>query len=264
MEYKPVKDKIANLMRKRVVIRKFLYLITGIVFLREWYIKRVIIRIYSDKKHPAAILDAGSGFGQYCYFCKRKYPGAEILGVDINKNHIDDCIRFANKAGLSGLKFLQKDLTEIDYEDEFDLILSIDVLEHIKDDSRLLSILNRAVKPGGIVVISTPTLYRKHHEDGEFVGEHERDGYSEDDIIGKLKESGFKNISLIYSYGWWGDLSWRMGIRNFMKIAGIKTAGRIIAPIYFFILFPVVFLFMVFDFFRSNRKGTGFVITAGR
>ncbi len=158
LEYKPIKKREAHMMRRSGIIRKLFYLITGIVFLREWYIKRAVTKIYLDKKYFDEILDAGSGFGQYCYFCKKRFPEAEILGIDINQNYVDDCNYFVKKAGIKRVRFEKSDLTTIDYSDKFDLILSIDVLEHIKDDIRLLSLFNRAVKPEGFVIISTPTL----------------------------------------------------------------------------------------------------------
>jgi len=249
-------------MRNSVLIRKFFYRITGVIFLREWYIKRTVLTIFPDKNSVKDILDAGSGFGQYCYYCRRKFPQADILGVDINNDYIDDCNRFVQKANIENMQFQKKDLTEVNYNNRFDLILSVDVLEHIKNDTRLLSIFKKAVKPEGFVVISTPTVYRKHQEDGIFVDEHEREGYIEEDIVGKLKNSGFSKVYITYSYGMWGDLSWRLGVRNFMKISQYGLAGKIIALLYFIVLFPLVFLFMVLDYFRHNKTGTGFVIVA--
>ena len=262
MEYATVKNKIAEVMRKSILVRKIFYRITGIVFLREWYVKRKIVKSISHKKNINNILDAGSGFGQYCYFCKKKFPDAEIVGIDINQNYIDDCNQFAEKAGIEGLKFRKEDLTAISYKNRFDLILSVDVLEHIKDDIRLLSLLNDAVKPDGFIIISTPTIYRKHKKDGMFVDEHEREGYAEKEIMEKLKNSGFSTIDITYSYGIWGDLSWRLGIRNFMKLSESGKAGKIFAPFYFIAVFPLVLLLMLLDYFRYNKTGTGFVIVA--
>lgn len=249
-------------MRNSVLIRKFFYRVTGIVFLREWYIKRKVLTIFPDKNSVKDILDAGSGFGQYCYYCRRKFPEAEILGIDINKNYIDECNQFAGKAGIEGLKFRKQDLTAINYKNRFDLILSVDVLEHIKDDVRLLYLLKIAVKPGGFIIISTPTIYRKHKKDGMFVDEHEREGYAEEDIMRKLKNSGFSNIDITYTYGIFGDLSWRLGIRNFMKLSESGSAGKIFAFLYFIVIFPLVFLLMVMDYYLPNKTGTGFVIVA--
>ena len=42
------------------------------------------------------------------------------------------------------------------FEDEFDLILALDVLEHIEDDSRAISELYRSLKYGGGLIITVP------------------------------------------------------------------------------------------------------------
>jgi len=262
LEYASVKNKIAQIIKNSILIRKLFYLITGIVFLREWYVKRTVKKFFRDKQSVKEILDAGSGFGQYCYFCRKKFPEAKILGIDINGNYIDDCNRFVEKADLEGIQFRREDLTAIDYKNKFDLILSVDVMEHIKDDSKLLSRFAKAIKSEGFIIISTPTIYRKHNEDGMFVEEHERPGYSEQDITEKLTRSGFSGIEITYSYGRWGDLSWRLGIRNFMKMVQSGLAGKILALIYFIIIFPLVFILMVLDYFWDNKTGTGFVVMA--
>ena len=262
MEYASIKNKIALVMGKNVLMRKLFYMITGIVFLREWYVKRIIKDIFRNNQSVKEILDAGSGFGQYCYYCRKKFPQANILGIDINQDYIDNCNRFMEQAGLQKIVFRREDLTAIDYKNRFDLILSVDVLEHIKKDTKLLSLFAKAVVPDGFVIISTPTVYRKHHEDGMFVDEHERPGYSEQDITEKLKNSGFSHIDINYSYGTWGDLSWRLGVRNFMKIAQTGLAGKVFAPLYFMVIFPLMFILMLLDYFWNNKTGTGFVVVA--
>jgi len=251
-------------IRKSVIFRKIFYKGLGTLFLREWYVKRAIRELPLGKKSEIVILDAGSGFGQYSYYCVQRLKKAHVLGLDIDPDHVADGNRFAQSLGLDRLEFREKDLATLAYQDRFELILSIDVLEHIQDDETLLYHLFQALKPGGHLIVSTPTAYRKHREDGEFVGEHFRVGYSEEMIIQKFGLVGFRLDRMIYSYGVWGDLAWRWGIRNTMRLMGHGFLGKGSAFFYLILLFPLIFSLMIIDYWWPNKRGTGIVIVASK
>ncbi len=262
MEYEPLKKQLRRLVSKSVILRKGLYRILGVMFLREWYVKQAIRRLDIDNKENLDILDAGAGFGQYSYFCSSRFHNAHILGLEIEPEHVRDGNVFTEKADIHNLRFQEGDLTELADQNRFDLILCVDVLEHIEDDQRLLKVFTDALKSGGYLVISTPSLYRKHAEDGDFVGEHYREGYSEEDMTGKLETAGLNLEELIYGYGFWGDLSWRLGIRNTMKLAGHGFPGKFLGLIYLTLMMPLVLSLMGMDFIWKNNRGTGMVVVA--
>ncbi len=262
MEYDPLKKKIRDLIRNHPSMRKLLFKGLDIVLLRSWYIKRMLRKLPLDRNATLSILDAGSGFGQYAYQFTKRYPDATVLGLDIEKEHIEDVSLFAEKSGLKNLYFEVADLTKLEYNSEFDLILTVDVMEHIEKDEELLKVFYNALKPQGHLVISTPSIYRKHCDDGDFVDEHFRDGYAHDEMQDKCTRAGFKNINIQYGYGFWGDLSWRLGIRNTLKLSGWNKFGKLLASLYYLILFPFNLLFMILDFISTKSKGTGMVVHA--
>ena len=210
------------------------------------------------------ILDAGSGFGQYSYYCTKRFTKANVLGLEIDPDLVTDGNWFANKLGLDRLRVEERDITTMDDRDRFDLALIIDVLEHIEYDEALLHHLFQALKPGGHLIVSTPTVYRKHLKDGEFVGEHFRVGYSEEMIIQKFGQVGFRLDRMIYGYGVWGDLAWRLGIRNTMRLMGHGFLGKGSALFYLILLFPLIFSLMIIDYWWPNKRGTGIVIVASK
>ena len=59
--------------------------------------------------------------------------GANIKAVDIKPEQIADC-RFMQKANCGGVKFELADLTQFQENEKYDLILSVDVMEHIEED----------------------------------------------------------------------------------------------------------------------------------
>lgn len=262
MEYEPLKQQLRRWIGRSVLLRKLFYRLQGLLFLREWYVKRMIRHLPLENDTALNILDAGTGFGQYTYYCIRHYPAPDVLGIEINPDHVTAGNGFAEKIKSDRLRFEQGDITALAYRNEFDLILCVDLLEHIRDDRDLLQRFCSALKPGGCLIISTPSVYRKHQEDGQFVGEHFREGYSEDEIRKKLEEAGFRIDTLIYAYGFWGDLSWRMGIRNSMKLLGYGLVGKCLAPLYMLLVLPLALAFMVLDYWWPNRRGTGFIVLA--
>ena len=261
MEYEPIKAVIAQTIRNSAMMRKILFNGLHLVFLRSWYTRREFKRLPWNQCEPISILDAGSGFGQYSYSLVRRFKQATLLGRELNPNHVADSNQFAKTIDCHRMRFEEADLTQMTDKEQFDLILSVDVLEHIEHDVDLLTRYQKGLKPGGRLIISTPSTERERHEDGKFVDEHFRDGYSEADIRDKMTQAGLTIERLVFGYGFWGDYSWRMGIRNTMKMLENRWT-RLLAPVYFIVTFPFVLMMMILDFIWPNKKGTGLVVTA--
>jgi SAM-dependent methyltransferase len=60
------------------------------------------------------------------------------------------------------------DVTSMEFEEEFDLILCLYVLEHVYDFMSAIDGIHRALRPGGRVVIVLPHLYPYHDEPTDF------------------------------------------------------------------------------------------------
>lgn len=60
------------------------------------------------------------------------------------------------------------DVTDMDIEEEFDLVLCMYVLEHVFDVRSAVENMRRALKPGGRLVIAVPHLYPYHDEPIDF------------------------------------------------------------------------------------------------
>lgn len=90
------------------------------------------------------ILDAGSGEGSLMREAKRRFPEAEVTGVDLAPKHPD---------------VEQGDLTALRYEDgAFDTVFCLEVIEHVSPEitSSILTELNRVIAPGGHLILTTP------------------------------------------------------------------------------------------------------------
>lgn len=267
MHYDPVKKIIGDFVGTNVVRRKFFYKLLGVMFLREWHVKRMLRSLLNRHSGIVSILDAGSGFGQYSYFIARNYPHAHLHAVDVKEDQINDCREFFRKTGLNNLRFAVDDLTTISYDNMFDLILSVDVMEHILDDETVFRNFFRALRNGGALVINTPASGEK--ESGEqlskedsFIGEHVRYGYTPDEMREKLGRAGFTVERIAFTYGRYGSIAWKLGIKIPMMIAGFHKFLLLALPLYYAITFPFTLLFMYLDYSGENQQGGGLLVLA--
>ena len=232
------------------------------MFLRSWYVRRELTELRRKfGKTNIKIYDAGSGFGQYTYFMAKNLTPCNILSVDIKKDWINDCKDFFGKKNIQNVSFAVEDLTSINYHNKFDLIVCVDVMEHIKEDEKVFSNFFNSLKHGGFLLINSPSVFGgsdvHHDEEESFIGEHTRDGYSKEDIETKLHPLGFTTYKCKYTYGFWGDKSWRLGIKYPMLLLNISKIFLIILPLYYLLTLPFTLIMMQLDFSSNNKSGSG-------
>lgn len=266
MKYERIKSKIDKIISGKIFLRKFFYGILNIFLLRAWYVKREVKNFFNSRNDKINVLDAGCGFGQYSYLIAKRFKNSEVIGVDINENRIKDCEDFARAVKIENLRFEIADLTKLNFSDKFDLILAIDVMEHIKNDETVFENFYKAMRRNGLLIISTPSNLGGSdvHSDEEesFIEEHVRSGYEADEIKSKLEKAGFKNITLKYSYGRWGNLSWKLMVKIPILLLGKSFIFVVFLPLYYLIISGVGFFLMWLDTKVENRKGTGLIVTA--
>lgn len=160
----------------------------------------------------ATILDAGCGDGHYAVKMARKFPYARVIAMDlrpvISLNKFPD-----NVSVVSG------DLLFLSAAGTYDIIYSIDVLEHIPDNFRVIQNFFRALKPGGYLYIHMPNktdgryiFSRKFFqtfrdwEEKEHIGER----YTLDELKDMVKGYGFELIKAQHTFGIVGQFAWEL------------------------------------------------------
>jgi 2-polyprenyl-6-hydroxyphenyl methylase/3-demethylubiquinone-9 3-methyltransferase len=99
------------------------------------------------------LLDIGCGGGLLCEPLTRL--GAQVVGIDASNRNIEVARLHAAQAGL-----------EIDYRcttaealvaagESFDVVLSMEVVEHVADPDLFLKSIGQLAKPGGLVIAAT-------------------------------------------------------------------------------------------------------------
>jgi SAM-dependent methyltransferase len=267
MQYEPIKRVLGRFFTGSLLLRKTLYFLLDLLLLRTWHVKKALRRIEKQYPEQASVLDAGSGFGQYTWRMSRQNKLWKIDSVDINSEQIDDCNRFFKKAGLSDrVTFRTMDLTSLNENSQYNIILSVDVMEHIKEDNLVFHNFFRSLKNNGVLIISTPSDKGGsdvHNESDEsFIDEHVRDGYSITGITQKLTDAGFKKIDAGYTYGKPGNISWRLSMKYPVKMLNISYLFFIILPFYYLIFFPVSIILNILDLRLTHKTGTGLLVVA--
>jgi 2-polyprenyl-3-methyl-5-hydroxy-6-metoxy-1,4-benzoquinol methylase len=273
MQYDPIKKDLGNVFNKSAGRRKLFYKLLDLLLLRTWHIKKAIRRWAKSAPSQAQILDAGSGFGQYSYYLSRKNPSWSILGVDVKTEQIEDCKAFFKRIGKSNVQFQYADLTEFVHADTYDLILSVDVMEHIEEDVMVFENFWKSLKPGGMLLISTPSDQGgsdvHQHDAAEagnaqssFIDEHVRDGYNIHEIQEKLKSAGFSKTEAHYSYGTPGKISWKLSMKYPISLLNVSKAFFIVLPIYYILTYWLSLILNVLDVKLKHKTGTGLVVKA--
>ena len=127
--------------------------------LRIEYIRNLICQHHDrDPKgtkplNKIKLLDIGCGGGLLCEPMQRL--GATVTGIDAGKKNIAIASLHAKQSGLkiNYCHQLPEDLTKT--KDTFDVVLNMEVIEHVKNVDTFLKSSVSLVKPGGLMVLST-------------------------------------------------------------------------------------------------------------
>ncbi len=266
MQYDPIKRSLGSVFNSTPFLRKVFYRLLDLLLLRSWHIRREIKKWAATAPKDAMILDAGSGFGQYDFYMSSKNAGWKIRGVDVKEEQIADCNNFFKRIGRHNVTFAYTDLTAFTDASAYNLVLSVDVMEHILEDVQVFKNFHASLKPGGMVLISTPSDQGgsdvHDHDEESFIEEHVRDGYNINEIQEKLKLAGFSRTEARYQYGKPGQFSWRLSMKYPILALGKTKLFFIVLPFYYLITFPVCLVLNYIDATADHKTGTGLVVKA--
>lgn len=119
---------------------------------RFYAMQDIFKQIKSSGFKPATILDYGCGEGRYINLLKDFFPTSALHGCDIS----DEALAIAKNLYSSAQYTSMTDEAVNLPDNSFDLVISIEVLEHVGDVARSLSEIGRLLKPQGLTVLSTP------------------------------------------------------------------------------------------------------------
>lgn len=146
----------------------------------------------------ASALEIGCGSGATMAWLRRIKHVDHAVGVELNVPAARQAMRIFDEVIIGNVEAQSFELHQ-----QFDLILALDVLEHLSDPWAVVRRLRKALKPGGALIASIPNVihYRamlpllvkgswQYTDEGIFDRTHLR-FFSEDTAIKLFTESGF-------------------------------------------------------------------------
>jgi len=269
MDYDPVKDRLGALFAGGPVRYRLFFLLLHVFFLRSWYVRGALRTLLGRQvgRRRVDVLDAGTGFGQFTDLLVRSDPRVHVHAVDVKDVYLARLAAYVDDAGIGERVTIDhEDLTALRAGGPYDLVVSVDVMEHIEDDVSVFRHFERVLRPGGFVVVNTPSNRGGSGvtEEGgtSFIGEHVRDGYGVDELTGKLREAGLETESVTWTYGPAGSLAWQLLVRIPMSLLGRSLAFLPLVLLWYVPAFPLGMLLNAMDVSVRNEEGTGLLVVA--
>ena len=139
----------------------------------------------------AKVLDAGCGTGGFLRKLQRRRPSLRLSGVDVSPVACDLAHR------KTGLPIEQASVAGLPFgNEEFDLIVSSDVLCMLDEPSAALTEFRRCLRPGGILVVNLPAYeaLRSYHDEATDT----KHRFTAGELIPLLRYSGFAALFVTY------------------------------------------------------------------
>lgn len=99
------------------------------------------------------ILDVGCGGGLTSIALSQ--IGYEVHAIDASPENINIAQIKAKDLTSNKPNFFHSSIENIDLDNKYDIVLALEILEHVDDLDNFFKYLTKALKPGGIIVIST-------------------------------------------------------------------------------------------------------------
>jgi len=147
----------------------------------------IIWALRTYKSDASNFLEVGCGTGFVLSGIAHAHPKLALSGSEI---FIDGLYRAAER--VPSAHFMQMDARRVPFVEEFDAIGAFDVLEHVEEDETVLAQLHRAIKSGGVLLLTVPQHPWLWSASDEHACHVRR--YTRKEIEQKVRASGFTLI----------------------------------------------------------------------
>jgi SAM-dependent methyltransferase len=153
-----------------------------------WFQARNKLIIWALQKYfpnAQSLLEIGCGTGFVLSGIKKAYPKLSLYGSELSA----DGLGLAAQR-LPGVPLMQMNALSMPFFNEFDVVGSFDVLEHIESDIDVLKQIYKSVSPGGGVLLTVPQHGFLWSHSDKLAGHFRR--YSRPEMRRKLELAGFQ------------------------------------------------------------------------
>jgi methionine biosynthesis protein MetW len=115
---------------------------------------KLVIDILHSLKNFKNILDIGCGDGAFDKILIKEFPQVVLYGVDISHEAVSIC----KKEGINAVELDVSNQPLPFDENSFDVVILLDVIEHLINPDFAMTEIHRVLKKDGILIMSTPNL----------------------------------------------------------------------------------------------------------
>jgi SAM-dependent methyltransferase len=173
---------------------------------RWLWLKRRLPKATSEE----SLLDVGCGSGAFTIGAAKR--GYRALGLSWDKRNQTVATQRAAICGATNASFNIEDARKLDSRKDllgkFDIVVSLECIEHILDDRKLMIDLANCLKPGGRLLLTTPYGNYKPITKGDNGpwstiedGGHVRRGYTEMELKGLCQQAGLTSENISFCTG---------------------------------------------------------------
>jgi len=158
----------------------------------------------------ASILDVGCGSGAYRELFLTHGIEGEYLGIDIKRT-----TKWQNET-INNLRltYVLGDVEDLNYDAQhFDFIMSIQMLEHVKNDNKALTRMTRCLVENGYLLLTVPSIYSYI-----LYGSHGYRRYSRNGILDLVTPLADVEIVHLEKIGGLGNFVFHFFLWNFFSI----------------------------------------------
>lgn len=204
----------------------------------EWIGVEISALQETQKTKPLEIINVGAGGAAYDQI--NRFKNAKIIQIDIDEERNPDIV--ADVCEMPMFK-----------DNSIDAIFMIEVLEHVAEPWRAIPEINRILKPGGRLIVSTPFIFPAHDEPYDFY-RYTRYGLEYllkdfDDVLVRERGSYINSIYALFA---------RMMTTTNRKM---KPLG-IITFLFTVVLYPIFWI--ISKLYKNHQATVGYFTTANK
>ncbi|MBU6362622.1 MAG: cyclopropane-fatty-acyl-phospholipid synthase family protein [Acidobacteria bacterium] len=124
------------------------------------------------------VLELGCGWGSLTLWMAERYPASRITAVSNSAGQREHIEGQARARGLANIRVITHDVTTLELPDAaFDRVVSVEMLEHVKNHQALFARIQRWLRPDGLFFVHVFThrdiaFEFSEHDQSDWIGRH--------------------------------------------------------------------------------------------
>ncbi len=115
-----------------------------------------MLELYAERarlEDGQRVLDLGCGWGSLSLWLAERHPESRILGVSNSASQREYILRTARERGITNLEIVTADANTFEPGERFDRIVSIEMLEHVRNQRRMMARIGGWLRPDGLAFV---------------------------------------------------------------------------------------------------------------